>query len=61
MKRLLRRRDHDAEQQLIESALFDSEWYAAQTGIRERAVAARDYLRGGASPNPLFDGRTFKM
>ena len=61
MKRLLRRSGGEVERLLVDSPLFDLEWYAAQTGITDRAEAVRHYLSGGGSPNPLFDGATFRL
>lgn len=61
MKRLLRRAGRDDVRLMSEATLFDLDWYAAQTGITDRQAAARDCLDGGGSPNPLFDGATFKM
>lgn len=56
--------DKAAVDRIVESALFDHEWYAAQRGrTASRRVAARHYLTKGHtkgfSPHPLFDPAFF--
>lgn len=60
IRRLRSVRPTPDERQLLDSPLFDAEWYAAQAGVRLRGLAAvRHYLtdgvRRGLQPHPLFD------
>lgn len=62
-RRLRARRPSDEERLLLDSPLFDAEWYAGQAGLRSprpsRLGAVRHYLRTGVArglqPHPLFD------
>lgn len=56
----LRRRASEQEQLLLDSDLFDEQWYGERAGVRlDRAEAVRHYLEhgvpSGLSPHPLFD------
>ena len=56
----LRRRPSEQEQLLLDSELFDEQWYGAQAGIAgDRLEAVRHYLANGVpaglSPHPLFE------
>lgn len=52
--------DREDEQLVLDSVLFDEDWYSRQVGERlDRTAAVRHYLavghREGRSPHPLFD------
>lgn len=56
----LRRRPSEQEQRLLDSVLFDEQWYGERAGVRlDREEAVRHYLDegvpAGLSPHPLFD------
>ena len=59
-RRLRARRPDEQERRLLDSPLFDEEWYAGQAGVDLSGLAAvRHYLevgvRQGLQPHPLFD------